>query len=64
MKEYNWREERKTKYSNGGVGEAQVAYGGEDSMGSRWRRWRERPLSRNASEEPAGDSPGPGTCGM
>ena len=28
--------------------------GGKDSEGSRWRCWRERPVSRNASQEPAG----------
>ena len=54
----------RTPRARGGVGEAQGAYGGEDSEGSRWRRWRECPVARNASEEPAGDSRGPGTYGM
>ena len=26
--------------------------GGKESEGSRWRHWREHPVSRNASEEP------------
>ena len=38
--------------------------GGEDREGSRWRHWRELPVSRNALEEPAGGNRGPGTCEM
>jgi len=29
-----------------------VGNGGKESEGSRWRHWREHPVSRNASEEP------------
>ena len=46
------------------LGRGQGGNRGEDSEGSRWRRWRERLVSQNASEEPEGDSRGPGTCGM
>ena len=28
--------------------------GGKESEGSRWRHWRERPVSRHASQERAG----------
>lgn len=31
-----------------------VGKGGIESEGSRWRHWREPPVSRNAWEEPAG----------
>ena len=47
------------RYENGD-GEGQAGNGGGNSEGSRWRRWRERPVSRNASsEEPAGGNRSP-----